>query len=84
MCRTEQVILLSDDLTSTLINTSFNLGLKIKQSLEEKCLFPQILLQRMFHIFEFISLFSYLNLLVYSQNLNAGGATKAVFVVNLF
>ena len=27
----------------------------------------------MFPIFEFISLFSYLNLLVYSQNLNAGG-----------
>ena len=30
MCRTEQVLLLSDDLTSTLINTSFNFGLKIK------------------------------------------------------
>ena len=30
MCRTEQVLLLSDDLTSTLIDTSFNFGLKIK------------------------------------------------------
>ena len=30
MCRTEQVLLLSDDLTRTLINTSFNFGLKIK------------------------------------------------------
>ena len=29
MCRIEQVLLLSDDLTSTLINTSFNFGLKI-------------------------------------------------------
>ena len=67
MCRTEQVLLLSDDLTSTLImliNTSFNFGLKIKHSVEDKCLFPQILLQRMFPI---------MNLLVYSQNLNAGG-----------
>ena len=84
MCRTEQVLLLSDDLTSTLINTSFNFGLKIKAFIRGEMLVSSILLQRMFPIFEFISLFSYLNLLVYSQNLNAGGATKAVFVVKLF
>ena len=63
MCRTEQVLLLSDDLTSTLINTSFNFGLKIKAFSRGQMLVSSMLVSsnsfaKNVSYYEFISLFS--------------------------
>ena len=59
MCRTEQVLLLSDDLTSTLINTRFNFGLKIKAfSRGEMLVSSNYVAKNVSYIFKFISLFS--------------------------
>ena len=58
MCRTEQVLLLSDDLTSTLINTSFNFGLKIKAFSRGQMLVSSNSFAMNVSYYEFISLFS--------------------------
>ena len=61
MCRTEQVLLLSDDLTSTLImliNTSFNFGLKIKAFSRGQMLVSSNSFAKNVSYYEFISLFS--------------------------
>ena len=64
MCKTKQVLLLSDDLTSTLImliNTSFNFGLKIKAFSRGQMLVSSNSFAKnvsYYHDYELISLFS--------------------------